>query len=227
MKHGKASILQPEQESYLDRLLPPRDLLLREMEEHAREQDVPISDPEVARLLGILALSTGARRILEIGTAIGYGTLCLARGAPEARVVTIEIDPGQIAIARGYMERGGVAGRVEIVQGAALDVLPRLQGPFDLAFVDAVKQEYRRYLDLLLPHLRVGGLIVLDNLLWAGQVAAPPEDEPEDEQAEALRAFNGYLMMHPQLRSVVLPVGDGLGLATKIKPLISEMGGPF
>ncbi|HEX7181259.1 MAG TPA: O-methyltransferase [Thermoanaerobaculia bacterium] len=227
MKHGKASILQPEQESYLDRLLPPRDPLLREMEEHAREQEVPISDPEVARLLGILALSTGARRILEIGTAIGYGTLCLARGAPEARVVTIEIDPGQIAIARGYLERGGVAGRVDIVQGAALDVLPRLQGPFDLAFVDAVKQEYRRYLDLLLPHLRVGGLIVLDNLLWAGQVAAPPADEPEDEQAEALRAFNGYLMMHPQLRSVVLPVGDGLGLATKIKPLILEMGGPF
>lgn len=227
MKHGKASILQPEQESYLDRLLPPRDPLLREMEEHAREQEVPISDPEVARLLGILALSTGARRILEIGTAIGYGTLCLARGAPEARVVTVEIDPGQIAIARGYLERGGVAGRVDIVQGAALDVLPRLQGPFDLAFVDAVKQEYRRYLDLLLPHLRVGGLIVLDNLLWAGQVAAPPADEPADEQAEALRAFNGYLMMHPQLRSVVLPVGDGLGLATKIKPLISEMGGPF
>lgn len=227
MKHGKASILKPEQESYLERLLPPRDPLLREMEEHAREREVPISDPEVARLLGILALSTGARRILEIGTAIGYGALCLARGAPEARVVTIEIDPGQISVARGYLERGGVADRVEIVQGAALDVLPRLQGPFDLAFVDAVKKEYRRYLDLLLPRLRVGGLVVLDNLLWAGQVAAPPEDGSEDEQAEALRAFNGYLMMHPQLRAVVLPVGDGIGLATKIKPLISEMGGPF
>ena len=115
---------------------------------------------------------------------------------------------------------------VDIVDGAALDVQPRLEGPFDLAFVDAVKTEYRRYLDLLLPKLRVGGLVVVDNLLWKGHVAAPPEDE-EDEVADALRAFNGYLMMHPQLQAVVLPVGDGLGVATKTKPLIFEMGGPY
>jgi len=121
-----------------------------------------------------------------------------------------------------------VADRVEIVQGAALDVLPRLEGPFDLVYVDAVKKEYRRYLDLLLPKLRVGGLILMDNLLWKGRVAAPPEDEDEDDDvADALRAFNGYLMMHPQLQAVVLPVGDGLGVATKTKPLISEMGGPY
>ena len=226
MKHGRASILRPEQEAYLERLMPPGDPLLREIEEHARGEKVPISDPEVGRLLAILARSLDARRILEIGTAIGYGALCLARGAAAARVVTLEIDPQRIERARGYLERGGVADRVEIVQGAALDLIPRLEGPFDLAFVDAVKQEYRRYLDLLLPKLRVGGLIVVDNLLWAGHVAAPPEDE-DDEVADSLRAFNGYLMMHPQLHAVVLPVGDGLGVATKVKPLISEMGGPY
>jgi len=226
MKHGRASILRPEQEAYLERLLPPADALLREMEDQARRDNVPISDPEVGRLLGILARSLDARRILEIGTAIGYGTLCLARGASAARVVTLELDPQRIEQARGYLERGGVADRVEIVEGAALDLLPRLEGPFDLAFVDAVKLEYRRYLDLLLPKLRVGGLILVDNLLWAGHVAAPPEDE-DDEVADSLRTFNGYLMMHPQLHSVVLPVGDGLGVATKVKPLISEMGGPY
>ena len=227
MKHGSGSILRPGQESYLERLLPPRDPLLREMEEHARQEDVPISDPEIGRLLAILARSLNARRILEIGTATGYGTLCLARGAAEARVVTIELEPRRIEQARGYLERGGVADRVEIVQGAALDVLQRLDGPpFDLVFIDAVKKEYRRYLDLLLPRLRVGGLIVIDNLLWKGRVAEPSEDE-DDENADALRAFNGYLMMHPQLQAVVLPVGDGLGVATKTKPLISEMGGPY
>jgi caffeoyl-CoA O-methyltransferase len=226
MKHGRAAILRPEQEAYLERLLPPGDPLLREMEEHARRENVPIADPEVGRLLAILARSLEARRILEIGTAIGYGTLCLARGASAARIVTLELDPRRIEQARGYLERGGVADRVEIVEGAALEVLPRLEGPFDLAFVDAVKQEYRRYLDLLLPKLRVGGLILIDNLLWAGHVAAPPEDE-DDEVADALRAFNGYLMMHPQLQAVVLPVGDGLGMATKTKPLILEMGGPY
>src|SRR5262245_39778918 len=219
----KETILRPEQEAYLERLLPPRDPLLREMEERAAREDMPISDPEVGRLLAILARVAGARLILEIGTAIGYGALVLARGAPEARVVTIDKDPERLATARGYLERAGVADRVELVEGAALDLLHRLQGPFDLVYPDAVKTEYRRYLDQVLPKVRTGGLIVCDNLLWSGRVAAGDQDE----ETEALRAFNGYLMMHPQLQAVVLPVGDGLGVATKLKPTIMEMGGPF
>ena len=225
MKEGPGLLLLPEQERYLDRLLPPRDPLLREMEERAAREDVPISDPEVGRFLGILARATGARLIVEIGTAIGYGALCLARGAPEARVITIDTDPERLAVARGYLERAGVADRVELIEGAALDVLSRLPGPFDLAYVDAVKKEYRRYLDQLVPKLKVGGVVALDNLLWKGRVADPPDDD--DPEADALRAFNGYLMMHPQLQSVVLPFGDGLGVATKVKPTIMEMGGPY
>lgn len=225
MKHGWASILRPEQEGYLDRLLPPRDPLLREMEERAGREDIPISDPEVGRLLSILARSAGARRILEIGAAIGYGAVWLARGAPEARVQSVDINPERLAVARQYLERAGLADRVELIEGKALEVIQRLDGPFDLVYVDAVKTEYRRYLDLVVPKLRVGGLIVCDNLLWGGEVAAPGEEE--DRDADALRAFNGYLMMHPQLQAVVLPLGDGVGLATKIKPTIFEMGGPF
>ena len=225
MKQGTGILLHPEQESYLERILPPRDPLLREMEELAAREDIPISDPEVGRLLGVLARMTGARRILELGTAIGYGAICLARGAPEARVVTIDKDPARLATARGFLERAGVIDRVDLIEGAALDVLPRLQGPFDLVYVDAVKTEYRRYLDLILPNLRIGGAVGFDNLLWKGRVAVPPEED--DREADALRAFNGYLMIHPQLLSVLLPFGDGFGLATKTRPLISEMGGPF
>jgi caffeoyl-CoA O-methyltransferase len=225
MKQGTGILLHAEQERYLERLLPPRDPILREMEERAAKEDIPISDPEIGRLLGILARSTGARRIVEVGTAIGYGALCMARGAPEARVVTIDTDPERLAVARDYLERAGVADRVELVEGPALEVLARLQPPFDFAYVDAVKKEYRRYLDLLVPLVRVGGLIALDNLLWKGRVADPPDDD--DADADALRAFNGYLMMHPQLQSVVLPFGDGLGLAAKVKPTIMEMGGPY
>jgi predicted O-methyltransferase YrrM len=201
------------------------------MEEMASREDVPISDPEVGRLLSILARATGAGRILEIGTAIGYGALCLARGAPQARVVSIDKDPQRLATARAFLERAGVAERVELLEGAALDLLPRLDGPFDLAYIDAVKTEYRRYLDLLLPRLRVGGLVVVDNLLWGGLIAEPPATveavEDEDADTKALRAFNGYLMMHPQLEAVLLPLGDGVGLATKTRLLRSEMGGPF
>jgi predicted O-methyltransferase YrrM len=219
----KETILRPEQEAYLERLLPPRDPLLREMEEQAAREDIPISDPEVGRLLAILARAAGARLILEIGTAIGYGALVLARGAPEARVVSIDISAERLATARRYLERAGVAARVDLVEGAALEVLHSLPGPFDLVYIDAVKTEYRRYLDLVLPKLRIGGLIVCDNLLWSGRVAAGDREA----ETEALRSFNGYLMMHPQLQSVVLAVGDGLGVATKLKPTIMEMGGPF
>lgn len=226
MKGPPGAILRPEQERYLERLLPPRDPLLAEMEEVGRREDIPISDPEVGRLLEILARAGGARRVVEVGTAIGYGTLCLARGAPEARICTIDTDGERLERARGYLERGGVADRVELLFGPALEVIPTLEGPLDLAYVDAAKSDYRRCLDLLLPKLAVGGTLVFDNLLWQGRVAEPPADE-DDETAETLAAFNAYLMIHPQLRAVVLPLGDGVGLATKTKPLISEMGGPF
>lgn len=225
MKDRADAILRPEQASYLERLLPPRDALLAEMEAWSAAHGVPSSDPEVGKLLAILARSRGARRILEVGTAIGYGTLCLARGAPEARVVTIDPDAASRELARGFLARAGVLDRVELVDGEALQVLPRLDGPFDLVYLDALKEEYRRYLDLTLPKLAIGGLVVVDNLLWKGRVAEPPDEK--DRDADAIRAFNGYLMIHPQLESVLLPLGDGVGLAVKTKPTIMEMGGPF
>ncbi|MEP7011412.1 MAG: O-methyltransferase [Acidobacteriota bacterium] len=230
MKHGADAILRTEQATYLDRLLPPRDPLRREMEQVAAERKLPISDPEVGRLLGILARSIGARRILEVGTSIGYGTLCLARAAAEAKILSIDADAEILAEARGYLERGGVLDRVELVHGEALAVLggnSAIEGPFDLVYLDAVKTEYRRYLDLLLPKVRVGGLVVVDNLLWGGEVATYADADEDDEKIEAIQSFNGYFMIHPQLEAVVLPLGDGVGLATKTKPLILEMGGPY
>jgi len=225
LKDRADAILQPAQAAYLERLLPPRDTLSREMEEASAEGGIPSSDPEVARLLEILARALGAQRMLEIGTAIGYGTLALLRGSARGKVVTIDPDPERLRRARGYLERGGVADRAELVEGKALEVLPRLAGPFDLIYIDALKTEYRRYLDLSLPLLRVGGLVVVDNLLWKGQIADPPDEE--DANRRAISAFNGYFMIHPQLAALILPLGDGVGLATKTRPLITEMGGPF
>ena len=105
MKHGKGSILHPEQEEYLERLLPPRDPILREMEEIGEREEIPISDPEVGKLLAVLVRATGARRILEVGTAIGYSALCMARGAPEARLLSIDKDPERLAQAVGAAAR--------------------------------------------------------------------------------------------------------------------------
>jgi predicted O-methyltransferase YrrM len=225
MKGDPGVILRPAQERYLERLLPPRDPLLAEMEEAARREGIPIADPEVGRFLEVMARATGARRIVEVGTAIGYGTLCLARGAPEGRVVTIDRDPAILERARGYLERAGVAERVELLAGDALEVLERLDGAFDLAWVDATKTDYRRCLDRLMRLLPVGGTVLFDNLLWKGRVAEPPDEA--DPATAALAAFNPYLMVHPQLRASLLPLGDGVGVAVKTRPVILEMGGPF
>jgi caffeoyl-CoA O-methyltransferase len=231
MKHGLGKILRLEQEEYLGRILPPRDPILREMEEIGAREEIPVSDPEVGKLLSLLVRATGARRILEVGTAIGYSTLCLTRGSEEAHVVSIDIDPERQKRAHGFLARAGVAGRVEMLTGAALDILAQLSGPFDFAYIDAVKTEYRRYLDLILPLLRVGGTIVVDNLLWSGAVAGPPagaeEDDEPDENTEAIRAFNPYFMIHPQLTATIMAVGDGVGLATKTKLTMREQGGPY
>jgi predicted O-methyltransferase YrrM len=226
VKDRADAILRPAQAAYLERLLPPRDGLRCEMEAASESESIPSSDPEVGRLLEILARSLAAQRMLEVGTAIGYGALAMLRGSAQGRLTTIDPDGERLERARGYLQRAGVADRAELVAGRALDILPRLQGPFDLVYIDAVKTEYRRYLDLSLPLVRVGGLLVVDNLLWKGRVAEPPEEE-EDAETRAIAAFNGYFMIHPQLVSVILPLGDGVGLATKTRPLVTEMGGPF
>ena len=213
MKARLDAILQKDQAEYLDRLLPQTDRLLTEMEAYAAKHRVPIADREVAAFIEITARSSGAKRALEIGMAIGYSVIHLARGMGEGSlVVTIEPNEEMINAASGYLQRAGLADRARIERGKALDVLPRLDEPFDLLFIDAVKEEYKHYLDLGLKRLRSGGVVIVDNLLWGGKVAG------HDAEAStiALREFNVYFVNHPQLRSVVLPVGDGLGYAVKM-----------
>lgn len=221
-------ILRPRQARYLERLLPRRDALVTEIEARSAELGVPSTTPQVARLLEALAAIEPAGRILEVGTGIGYGTLHLARGAREGRVVSIDVDAGRQAIARDYLERGGVAARVELAQGAALDLLPRLEGPFHLVFLDGAKGDYRRCLDLALPLVTVGGLVVVDNLLWKGRIADPARrPEARDPDAVAIERFNPYFTIHPQLATSLLPLGDGVGLGVKRRPTMRELGGPY
>jgi caffeoyl-CoA O-methyltransferase len=213
MKARLDAIIQREQAEYLDQLLPPGDPLLTEMEAYAAEHRVPIADREVATFLEITARTTGARKALEIGMAIGYSVVHLARGMGEqGLVVTIEPSDEMIRASSGYLERAGLFDRVKIERGKALDVMPRLKETFDLLFIDAVKEEYKQYLDLGLQRLRTGGVVIVDNLLWGGKVAG---DDTESSTV-ALREFNHYFVNHPQLRAEVLPVGDGLGYAVKL-----------
>jgi predicted O-methyltransferase YrrM len=213
MKAKLDAIIQREQAEYLDRLLTQSDPLLAEMEEYAAEHRVPIADREVARFVEITARISGARKALEIGMAIGYTVVHLARGMGEnGMVVTIEPSDEMINAATGYLKRAGVLDRVEIERGKALEVMPNLDETFDLLFIDAVKEEYSQYLDLGLQRLRSGGVVIVDNLLWGGRVATGDTET----STVALREFNPYFINHPQLIAEVLPVGDGLGYAVKI-----------
>jgi caffeoyl-CoA O-methyltransferase len=218
MKASLDAILNRQQAEYLDNLLPPSEGLLAEMEAYAAEHRVPIADREVALFLAITARAIKARRVLECGMAIGYSVIHLVRGmADDGLVITIDPSDEMIKAASEYFERARVTDRVRIEKGYALEVIPRLNETFDLVFIDAVKEEYRGYLDLALPKLRAGGVVVCDNLLWGGQVAGEIRSADQKSSTEALREFNRYFVSHPQLRAEVLAVGDGLGYGVKIQ----------
>ncbi|SRR6266705_2656802 len=217
MKAGLDAILHLEQAEYLDNLLPPSEGLIAEMESYAAERRIPIADREVALFLEITARAIKPKRALECGMAIGYSVIHLARGMPaDGLVITIDPSAEMIKAAQDYFERVRVSDRVRIEKGYALDVIPRLNETFDLVFIDAVKEEYQGYLDLALPKLRTGGVVVCDNLLWGGQVAGKVRSLDQTSSTEALREFNRYFVNHPQLRAQVLPVGDGLGYGVKM-----------
>lgn len=208
MKERIDAILRRAQAEYLESLLPERDALLEEMEKFAAEQGQPIADPEVAQLMRALVRTKNPRRAIEVGTNIGYSVIVIGRECDaEAVVETIEIDHNTLTTARRFVADAALPCRVVFHEGAALDVLPRLTGPFDFVFIDCVKTEYGDYLDALLPKLERGAVIVCDNLLWKGRVAAGEHDAATD----ALRAFNRRVATDPRLITTILPVGDGTG----------------
>lgn len=217
MKARIDAIIQRNQAEYLEQLIPQTDPLLREMEEYGGEHGVPSADREVALFVEITARSINAKRALEIGMAIGYTTVHLARAVgDDGVVVTIDPSDEMIKAAEGYLSRAGVRERVRIERGKALDVIPLLQDTFDLIFIDALKEEYADYLKLSLPRLRKGGVVIVDNLLWGGQVAGEIRSPDQDSSTNALREFNKYFVNHPKLRAEVLSFGDGVGYAVKV-----------
>ena len=233
MKSSSDAILRPEQAAYLDALhstsvralaamagvapVDGRDPLLARMEARAAERGYPISDPEVACLLAIVAKLARPRLIVELGTNIGYGAIVLARAAgPGAKVVTIEANADLVGEARAYVTEARLKSRVEVRHGLAIPELEKIEGPIDLLYVDCVKEEYPRYLEIAAPKLSASGVVVADNALWMGQVARDAPVDSEKERARALREFNRALVSRPELCSVVLPLGDGVALAVRI-----------
>jgi predicted O-methyltransferase YrrM len=201
--------------NYLSELRAAPDPVLAEMEARGARDGIPIVHPPTGQLLQVLARARAARRIVEVGTAIGVSTLYLARAIPDGgTVVTFEIDPDRQAAARDYLTRAGVVERVDLRLRDARAGLAELTGPFDLAFIDGVKAEYGDYLEALLPLLGSGAVLAVDNVLMSGTVAEDRTDGHwTDEQIANARAFNARLINDERLTATVTPVGDGVLVA--------------
>ena len=191
--------------------------LLKRLEEETYEKlEIPqmTTGRIVARFLKLLARLVGAKRILEIGTFAGYSALSMAEALPEdGELITCEIDPEAIVFAKRYFDLSPHGKKIALLEGAALDSLKSISGPFDMAFIDADKENYSNYYEAILPMIRYGGLIAVDNVLWSGRVL-----DPKDKSDKAIHQFNERVIQDKRVESVLLTVRDGLNCIIKNEP---------
>lgn len=207
-----------ELEQYLGELLPEREELLKEMESQALQETIPVVTPPVGNFLAFLVNMSQASRILEIGTAIGYSTLWLARGfeGRKGKITTIDLNVDRAKRAIGYFKRAGIEDQVEVLFGDARKIIPTLEGDFDFVFVDAAKGEYPDYLNLVLPCIAPGGMLVVDNVLFRGWVVPDSKFAPKyDRLVGHLREFLTNLTQNSDFQTSVLPLGDGVSVSIR------------
>jgi predicted O-methyltransferase YrrM len=210
---GVEGIVNPAVEQYMASLLPERDPVLMEMEEQAAQRDISIVGPAVARVLYQYARLISARKIFEMGSAIGYSTIWWARAAGEGgKVFYTDGDPKNADEARGYFQRAGVADRIHVGVGDALELLSEQKQQFDIIFNDVDKQDYPRVLLMAASRLRPGGLFITDNVLWSGRVTQPDANE---ETTRAIQEFNRRLWASNEFFTTILPIRDGVAVAVK------------
>jgi predicted O-methyltransferase YrrM len=203
---------------WIESLAPPVSDALAAIEAAAEPLGIPIVDRDSGRVLRVLA--GDRRRIVEVGTAYGYSTLWMALGQPaDGTIVTIDPDRERTDLARGWWRQAGIADdRITVVTAPALAAFeagdPDLAGPFDLAFIDALKPEYGAYLEALVGRLTPGALVLADNVLWSGRASGARPVAADDANTAALRAFDAAVLADPRFTATILPLGDGLLIAS-------------
>lgn len=213
-KNLRSGYIQEDVENYLYELLPKRDAVILEMEEYAAKNGVPIIGPAVARLLTLLVQVSGAKRIFEMGSAIGYSTIWLARAAgPKAEVFYTDGNPDNARRAQEYFRRAGITKRVHVQIGDALTLLRKTPGKFDFIFNDVDKHQYPAALRTALPKLRPGGLFLTDNTLWSGKAARPAAQG--DRDTRGVQELNRLVYSLKELFPVLIPLRDGVTVCRK------------
>jgi predicted O-methyltransferase YrrM len=207
-----SGILEKHVEKYVDSLLPKRDAVLAEMEKFAGRSKIQIIGPACGRLLHMLAQVSGAKRMFEMGSAIGYSTIWLARGAgPDAEIYYTDGNPDNAMRARENFRRAGVEDRIELMVGDAVELIDDVPGEFDLIFIDVDKPQYPDALRKAVPRLRSGGLLLTDNVLWYGRAAR----RAKDARTRAIQKFNRMVYASKELFPVIVPLRDGVAVCRK------------
>ena len=211
-----SKIYYPSQEAYIKSFRKESDELLKEMEEFANLHNVPVLTWQSAEFVEQLVLITDPKRVLEIGTAIGYTSIRIARNLKKKSVIhTIEMSEDNIVSAKEFIEKSGTGEKIKLIEGDALSVMPRLKKKYDLIFLDADKEDYKRLFDYSMVLLKKGGVIVIDNLLWKGYTASRKVPVKYKESTKHIREFNKIFIEQPNLKSTILAIGDGIGFGVK------------
>jgi len=211
-------ILHTEQKDYLDLFDQETDTLLLEMEDFANKNDVPILSRDSARLMELLILINKPERVLELGTAIAYTTIRIARNLKKgSKIHSIEFSENNARLARVYVKKSGLSKRIKLIFGDAKKVMPTLKKKYDFIFLDADKEDYLNLFELAMKLLKKNGVLFVDNLLWHGYAASKEVPDKYKTSTKFIRDFNNIFMNHSQLKTTILPVGDGIGLGIKIK----------
>lgn len=210
--------MKDEMKDYLEGLLPERNSFFQELEQFAKEHQVPIMEPTGIQVLLQMMKIQGPKRILEIGTAIGYSALRMADALPDANIVTIEMDEERIGQALANIDRASMKQRITILKGNALDLYDEVEalGPFDAIFIDAAKGQYIKFFEMYSELLSENGCIYSDNVLFKGLVAkAETTNKRLAGIVKKLKAYNQGLMDNNKFDTVIIQAGDGLAISRK------------
>ncbi len=204
---------------YADAMTSAHDALLEEILQRTyseRSDKSMLSGFYQGRLLSLFSRQIRPRRILEIGTYMGFSALCLAEGlTDDGKLITLDIEPETHEIAKNYWSRSPLGSKIDGRLGFATEIIPTLDENFDLVFIDADKPNYSNYFDLVLPKVRTGGTILADNVLWSGRVVDAAGGAEVDESTQALHEFNRKITSDPRVSNILLAVRDGLMMIVK------------
>lgn len=206
-------------EDFIFGILPQSDGLLKEIEEYAKINNVPIITKDVRALLQTIIIATKPKKILEIGSAIGYSAILMAMCLEgDFSITTIERNKEYIEIAKGNINACGFSNNINIIEGSAEEVLPSIEGPFDIIFVDAAKGQYMDFFRKSINNLKIGGLFICDNVLFRGMVAERSLlIRRKITIVKRLQKFLKYIANNDSLKTSIIPIGDGVSISCKIK----------